>query len=102
MARAALKAGEPSPQEQAKWKHVEFIRRYRGDPVAFAEDILSVDLLPDQRAFLQALQGGKRRISVRAGWGGEVGGVCHCGGVVHDDPLSAEDGGDGAGGRAAL
>ena len=69
-------ASSVDPQHQARLSYREFIGRYRGDPIGFAEDVLGVDLLPDQRAFLQALMAGKRRLSVRAGHGVGKSAVC--------------------------
>ncbi len=48
---------------------VDFIRRYRGDPVLFVREVLGQ--IPDewQAELLQAISSGKRRISVRSGHG---------------------------------
>src|SRR5512139_4142238 len=52
-----------------------FIDTYRDDPVAFAEDVLRMDLLDWQKQFLRAVARGERRISVRAGHGAGCGAV---------------------------
>lgn len=48
---------------------LEFLRAYRGDPVAFVRKVLKADPLPWQEEFLRAVARGERRISVRAGHG---------------------------------
>jgi hypothetical protein len=57
-----------------------FVHRYRHDPVAFAEEVLKVDLLSWQREFLRAVAAGRKRISVRTGHG--VGKTAVCGMLV--------------------
>ena len=48
---------------------VEFIERYKTDPVGFVRNVLQADPLPWQEDFLRAIAKGERRISVRAGHG---------------------------------
>lgn len=74
MAKAALKTRPPAvPAPQAAPSPADFFRKfidtYRDDPVAFAEDVLRMDLLDWQKQFLRAVARGERRISVRAGHG---------------------------------
>lgn len=83
MAKAAVQKSGLTPQQQATLEYRRFVERYRDDPVAFAEDVLRVDLLPDQRAFLQALASGKKRISIRAGHGVGKSAICAIAVVWH-------------------
>ncbi|MEN6642566.1 MAG: hypothetical protein ABFE08_08980 [Armatimonadia bacterium] len=48
---------------------LEFIRRYRDDPVGFCQNILKVDPDKWQKRFLGAVAAGKRRITARSGHG---------------------------------
>jgi phage terminase large subunit len=48
---------------------IEFIRRYRGDPVLFVREVLGVEPDDWQKEFLTAIAQGKRQISVRSGHG---------------------------------
>jgi hypothetical protein len=85
MAETALK---PRPAqlraaEQARVmfdQYTAFVHRYRHDPVAFAEEVLKVELLSWQREFMRSVAEGKRRISVRTGHG--VGKTAACGMLV--------------------
>src|SRR5512139_1099789 len=66
MARAARKELSPAGDDLV-WR--EFVKKYKPDPVGFAEDVLGLKLLDWQKTFLKAAAAGKRRISVRAGHG---------------------------------
>lgn len=46
-----------------------FMQRYADDPVGFVKQVLKANPLPWQEEFLQAIQRGERRISIRAGHG---------------------------------
>jgi hypothetical protein len=48
---------------------IEFIKKYRGDPVAFVKEVLGTE--PDvwQEEFLRAVAAGNRKISIRSGHG---------------------------------
>lgn len=48
---------------------VEFLNRYRGNPVLFVEEVLGARPDPKQAEILRAVAEGKRRISVRSGHG---------------------------------
>ncbi len=48
---------------------LDFIRRYRDDPVLFVEEVLGVNPDDWQREFLTAIAAGNRKISVRSGHG---------------------------------
>ena len=56
------KASPPNP-------YIDFLKRYRHDPVAFVEHVLKVKVQPWQAELLQAVQDGERRISIRSGHG---------------------------------
>lgn len=62
VASAKAPAAEANP-------FVEFVRLYRGNPVAFVREVLGAS--PDERQseILAAIAGGKRRIAVRSGHG---------------------------------
>lgn len=68
---AAVKAraeGAP-PADSSTNPFVEFIRRYRNDPVAFVREVLGAEPDPWQAAFLMAVARGDRRITVKSGHG---------------------------------
>ena len=48
---------------------LEWVARYRDDPVLFVMEVLNADPDPWQVSFLQAIARGDRRISVRSGHG---------------------------------
>lgn len=48
---------------------VEWIRRYQGDPVLFAREVLGVELDDWQAEMVRAVASGERRVSVRSGHG---------------------------------
>ena len=48
---------------------LEFLKKYRDDPVGFVRDILRTKPDPWQIEFLKAISSGERRISVRSGHG---------------------------------
>ncbi len=48
---------------------LEFLKKYRDDPVGFVRDILRTKPDPWQVEFLKAISSGERRISVRSGHG---------------------------------
>lgn len=48
---------------------IEFLQRYRNDPVRFVREVLGAEPDPWQAEFLNAIAAGKRRISVRSGHG---------------------------------
>jgi len=47
----------------------DFVRRYRPDPVLFAEEMLKIELQPHQKQVLEWIRDGERRISLRSGHG---------------------------------
>ena len=47
----------------------DFVRRYRPDPVLFAEEMLKIELQPHQKQVLEWIRDGERRISIRSGHG---------------------------------
>ena len=48
---------------------IEFVSRYRDDPVLFVKEVLGADPLPYQAEFLNAIANNERKISVRSGHG---------------------------------
>ena len=48
---------------------VEFVRKYRNDPVAFVREVLGVEPDDWQKEFLEAVAAGNRKISIRSGHG---------------------------------
>jgi phage terminase large subunit len=48
---------------------IEFVRRYRGQPVLFVREVLGVEPDPWQADMMEAVGRGERRISVRSGHG---------------------------------
>lgn len=48
---------------------VDFLKKYRDNPVGFVQDVLSIEPDPWQREMLQAIASGNRRISIRSGHG---------------------------------
>lgn len=63
---------EPIPvaevtQERATDIWVEFLEKYADDPVAFAEEVLDIRLMPHQKAVLMAIAKKKRRIAIKSG-----------------------------------
>lgn len=48
---------------------LDFVRRYRNDPVLFVQEVLGVEPDEWQKEFLTAIAAGKRQISVRSGHG---------------------------------
>lgn len=49
--------------------YIDFLKRYRHDPVAFVEHVLKIKVQPWQAELLQAVQDGERKISIRSGHG---------------------------------
>lgn len=48
---------------------IEWVLRYRAEPVLFAKEVLEIDLDPWQADLMNAVASGERRISVRSGHG---------------------------------
>lgn len=48
---------------------VDFVRKYRNDPVAFVREVLGVEPDDWQKEFLEAVAAGNRKISIRSGHG---------------------------------
>jgi len=61
-------AGPAPPLPDAN-AFVDWVRRYRDDPVLFAKEVLGIDLDPWQAEVMMAVATGERRISIRSGHG---------------------------------
>lgn len=65
-AREDAKSAVPAPQTNP---FVDFIRRYKNDPVAFVREVLGAEPDEWQAEFLRAVARGDRRITVKSGHG---------------------------------
>lgn len=54
-------------QEEFEGAWLAFLEKYEKDPVAFAEDILGIELMEHQKGVLRAVGAKKRRIAMRSG-----------------------------------
>ena len=57
------------PKVLAPNPYLDFLQRYRGDPVAFVEHVLKVKPQPWQAEMMRAVASGERKISIRSGHG---------------------------------
>lgn len=57
------------PKAIAPNPYLDFLQRYRDDPVAFVEHVLKVKTQPWQAEMLRAVASGERKISIRSGHG---------------------------------
>jgi len=57
------------PKAIAPNPYLDFLQRYRSDPVAFVEHVLKVKTQPWQAEMLRAVASGERKISIRSGHG---------------------------------
>ena len=58
-----------APQQNSENPFVDFIKKYRNDPVAFVRNIFKTEPDEWQTQFLEAIRDNNRRISVRSGHG---------------------------------
>ena len=57
------------PKVLAPNPYLDFLQRYRSDPVAFVEHVLKVKPQPWQAEMMRAVASGERKISIRSGHG---------------------------------